>query len=157
MSDEPVADPPVATGDGGEDKDPAWYRDQMDRKDAQLKDQAKQINRQRVQLMEGAFDEVGLDPTKGLGKAIAEKYEGDPKADDLRSYAIEEYSWEPPVDDSLQSAVVDAQERVTEAVNAATPAPASPIDIQIADAEERGDFAGTMSLKVAKFREAQGI
>ncbi len=143
--------------DSTEEDTPAWYRDQIDRKDKQLKDQGKTINRQRVHLMADTFEKVGLDPEKGLGKAIAEKYEGDPNEDDLRNFAIEEYSWEAPVDDSMQTTITDAQGRVTTATAEATSQPQTQIDLEIAEAEERGDFAASVALKVRKFRTTQGI
>lgn len=149
----------TTTEETTEEKDtPAWYREQIDRKDKQLKEQGKTINRQRVHLMEETFDKVGLDPSKGLGKAIAEKYEGDPNADDLRNFAVEEYSWEPPADkDSMETTITDAQTRVTEAVNAATAQPQTAIDLEIQQAEESGNFAASIALKVQKFRTTQGI
>jgi hypothetical protein len=110
--------------------------------------------------MTGTFDKVGLDPTKGLGKAIAEKYEGEPDADALRSFAIEEYQWEPPPENTeipMAPVIADAQGRVTQATQEAEGVTLQPIDLQIAEAEEKGDFASAVSLKVQKFRTAKGI
>ena len=147
----------TTTEDATEEDTPAWYRDQIERKDKQIKDQGKTINRQRVNLMEGTFKEVGLDPTEGLGKAIAKEYEGDPNADDLRNYAIEEYSWEPPTDNSMQTTITDAQGRIATATAEAGSVPQQQIDLEISEAEERGDFAASVALKVRKFRTTQGI
>lgn len=153
MSDETTTEEEVS-----EEKDtPAWYREQIDRKDKQLKDQGKTINRQRVKLMEETFDKVGLDPLKGVGKAVAEKYKGEANVDDLRNFAVEEYSWEPPKADSMQTTITDAQGRVTEASANAVSQPQQAIDLEISEAEERGDFAATIALKVRKFRTTQGI
>ncbi len=77
--------------------------------------------------------------------------------DDLRNFAIEEYSWEAPVDDSMQTTITDAQGRVTTATAEATSQPQTQIDLEIAEAEERGDFAASVALKVRKFRTTQGI
>lgn len=41
-----------------------------------------------------AFSKVGLDTSKGLGKAIAKEYEGDPTPEALAEYAETEYGWE---------------------------------------------------------------
>lgn len=144
-----------ATDEGGEQKDPAWYRDQIERKDAQLAEQTKTINRQRVALMEQTFETVGLDPAVGLGKAIAEKYDGEPDADALRQFAIDEYQWEPPA--PVENEIVAGQERVNTAVAGTERVDQRQIDLDIADAESRGDFASAVALKLAKFRQEQGI
>ena len=146
----------TSTTPEGEDKDPKWYRDEIDRRDEKIKELEKENNRNRVRLLEKTFEALELDPTKGLGKAIAEKYEGEPDVDALRTFAIEEYQWEPPTQTPAQS-VNEAQARVSGAVNEAESAPTQEIDLQIAQAEEKGDFASAVSLKVQKFRQEQGI
>jgi hypothetical protein len=151
---EPVAPDPET------EKDPAWYRDQMALKDQEIKELQKEKNRQHVKLMEDTFDKVGLDPSKGLGKAIAEKYDGEPDAEKLRNFAVEEYDWEPPpeqAENPMGQTITDAQSRVTTAIGDAQAIPLQPIDLQITEAEEKGDFATAVGLKVQKFREAQGI
>jgi len=153
-------DPTTPPVDDPEEKDPAWYRDQMSAKDVEIKELTKTTNRQRVKLMEETFSKVGLDPAVGLGKAIAEKYQGEPTVDDLRTFAIEEYSWEPPEEleeNPLAKPIVDAQGRVDKAVKAADSTQQSAVDLQIAEAEEKGDFATSIMLKVAKYRTAKGI
>lgn len=140
----------------GEEKDPKWYRDEIDRRDEKIKELEKENNRNRVRLLESTFEKVGLDPSKGLGKAIAERYEGEPDADALRTFAIEAYQWEPPTQ-SPAELVNEAQGRVSGAVGEAESAPTQEVDLQIAQAEERGDFASAIQLKLNKFRQEQGI
>jgi hypothetical protein len=144
--------------DEGE-KEPAWYRDQISKKDTELKEAQKTINRQKVKLMESTFEQVGLDPTKGLGKAIAEKYDGEPDAETLRAFAIDEYSWEPPTtpQQEVVGAINEAQARVNQAQRQASSVDSSAVDVEIAEAESSGNFAAAMQLKVQKFRETQGI
>jgi len=49
-----------------------------------------------AQVMEQIYAEVNLDATKGLGKAIAKEYKGEPTREALLEYAKQEYEWEPP-------------------------------------------------------------
>lgn len=57
----------------------------------------KEENRKlRAELMLGAYETVGLDPTTGLGKAIAKEYDGEASSDALLEFAKTEYGWEPP-------------------------------------------------------------
>ena len=152
---------PTTDTDPTEEKDPAWYREQMAAKDAETAELKKQLNKQKVKLMETAFAQVGLDPTKGIGKAVAKEFDGDPDADAIRQYAIEEYQWEPPADQGqghpLADDIAGAQGRVSAAIQGAESNPTEQIDLDIAQAEERGDFASTIQLKLAKFRQNQGI
>lgn len=142
-----------------EEKTPAWYRDQMAKKESEIEELRKQNNTAKVRLMERAFADAGLNPTEGLGKAIAKEYEGDPDPAAVRKYAIEEYGWEPPepAANPLAAVVGQAQARVSQAVGATNASPVQPLDLEIADAEQRGDFASSIALKVQKFRQEQGI
>lgn len=143
---------------GTEDKDPQWYRDQIAAEKAKNAEKEKEYNKLRVRLMESTFKDVGLDPSKGLGKAIAEKYDGEPDAEALRNFAISEYQWEPPASENpVTDETRAAQARVDDAIKGADSQPTAQIDLDIANAEERGDFATTMSLKLQKFRQEQGI
>ena len=107
------------------------------------------------QLMESAFTSLGLDPNKGIGKAVAEKYEGEPIAADISAFAVEEYSWEPPTPDPdptpdptpAQQIQQPAQQRVDDALKQSTPADTPTLDSQIAAAEEKGDWQKSMALK----------
>lgn len=146
------------TDDGTEEKDPKWYREQLAAKDEALADKEKEANKLRVKLLESTFKEVGIDPAKGLGKAIAADYDGEADAEALRNFAIEKWDWEPPTSENpIAGAVTEAQGRVSAAVKDATSAPTEQIDLDIAQAEERGDFASAMALKLNKFRQEQGI
>jgi len=50
----------------------------------------------KTQLLDRAYEELKLDPTTGLGKAIAKEYEGEPTLDALAAYAKNEYEYEAP-------------------------------------------------------------
>jgi hypothetical protein len=152
------AQTPAAPESTDKDKEPAWYREQLAAKDAEIADRDKAYNKMRVKLLETTFKEVGLDPTKGLGLAIAERYEGEPDVEELRNFAVEKYQWEPPTPENpIATEVTQAQGRVSAAVKEAESTPVEQIDLDIAQAEERGDFAASMSLKLQKFRQEQGI
>lgn len=149
---------PTPSEPQGEEKDPAWYRDQLAKKDAEMQKLQEAVNQQRVRMMEKAFEDVGLDPTKGIGKAVAEnpKLEKlEPTAEEVRTFAIEEYQWEPPPDQQpnpLSQPTNDAQQRVNQTVQEAGAVPTTQIDFDIAEAEKAGNFAAAMALKVAKYR-----
>ena len=153
------ADPPAPPS--GDDKEPAWYREQIDAKTAENAELVKQINRQKVHLMASAFEKIGLDPTKGIGKAVAHGWEGDADPEAIKEYAIKDWDWEPPADKGqgspIAGEITSAQQRVSAAVQGAESTPTEQIDLDIAAAEERGDFAAAVTLKVAKFRQTQGI
>lgn len=153
---EQQAETPVETP---EENTPAWFRDQMSKKDAENAELQKQLNRQKVKLMGATFNEVGLDPTKGLGKAIAEKYDGEPDAEKLRAFAIEEYDWQPPAtpEQEMNAAINEAQARVNQAQAGAESVNTSIIDTQIDEAESRGDFATAIALQVQRYRQQKGI
>lgn len=50
----------------------------------------------RSQLLTGVFEELGLNPETGLGKAIAKEYDGEPTLKALTEYATSEYGYEAP-------------------------------------------------------------
>ena len=66
----------------------------------QLRDALKREKEKNARLtsiaLGNAFKQVGLNPEKGLGKAIAKEYEGDPTAEGVAEYAKTEYDWEVP-------------------------------------------------------------
>lgn len=141
-------------------KAPAWYRDQIKRREEEIETLRKQTNKQRTQLLEGAFKGVGLDPTTGLGKAIAKEYDGDATVDALREFATREYGYESPQDASenpLAPEIARAQGRVGAATAEANSIPVQPIDLEIQQAEEKGDLVAAMTLKVAKYRQEAAL
>jgi hypothetical protein len=66
----------------------------------ELREALKRSNEDRDKYkgmaLQDAFSKVGLDTTKGLGKAISKEYEGDPTPEALAEYAETEYGWEAP-------------------------------------------------------------
>lgn len=157
MSDQPTTETPPADDDS---QAPAWYRDQLKRKEAEIETLRKQTNKQRTQLLEGAFKGVGLDPTTGLGKAIAKEYNGDPTVEALREFATTEYGYEPPQDaaeNPLAREIGAAQGRIGATTGEAEAIPLQPIDLEIQQAEEKGDLVSAMTLKMRKYRQEAGV
>lgn len=141
-----------------EDTTPAGLRATLERKDEKIKEMQEQLNQQKVRLLEGAFKEAGLDPTKGVGKAVAKEYEGDPSPEAIQSYAREEYGWEPTPEQTSEqiAAVTEAQERVAGVAAGSASVPTQEVDLAIADAEKAGDFAESIRLKMQKWRTESG-
>lgn len=86
-----------------------------------LKRQQAENAKLRTQLLDRAYSEAGLDPSTGLGKAIAKEFDGEPTAEALLTFAKEEYDYEPPTSDPAPQATQrrEAQQQI-EKVEAAT-------------------------------------
>jgi len=81
-------------------------REAMGRKD-------DEIAGMRSQLVAGHLKGIGLQADVGLGKAIAQGYEGDISAEAIAAYAKSEYSHEPVVQENTQAAQMQqTQQRV---------------------------------------------
>lgn len=128
---------------------PKELREALARREAENK-------RLRGILMENAFRTLGLDPTKGIGKAIAKEYDGEPTVEAVEAYAVDEYGWEKQsgTQPSPEAALIEtAQQRVTQATSGSVTAPPpSDLDQQIREAESKGDWVTSMSLKAQKLR-----
>lgn len=142
-----------------EDTTPAGLRATLDRKEERIKELQEKVNQQKVHLMERAFSDAGLDPTTGIGKAVAKEYEGDPAPESIQSFAREEYGWEPEPEQASEMAAVvtEAQQRVATATAGGSSTPTQEIDLQIAEAEKAGNFAESIRLKMHKWRSETGI
>jgi len=60
----------------------------------QLKDRDTKISERDATIRSQAFQLAGVDPTKGIGKAIAASYEGDLTAQAIKDYAKSEFEVE---------------------------------------------------------------
>lgn len=104
----------------------------------------------RAQQMTNVYAEADLDPTKGLGKAIAKEYDGPMTLEALTAYAGEEYGYVVPDAPSnpQAQAITTEQTRLDAAAQGAGSVPVAPTDAQaIVEAEQAGDFATAMNLK----------
>jgi hypothetical protein len=106
----------------------------------------------RTQLLDRSYQELGLDPTKLVGKAIAEKYQGEPNTEALAEFAREEYGYVPvaPSPETHPLAQqIDVQQAALDQVGlTAGSVPVSPTESDaLAAAEAAGDYGLTMAIK----------
>jgi hypothetical protein len=76
-----------------------------------LKRKTEEAAKYKKIVMADVYKTAGLDPSKGLGKAIAKEYDGEPTAEALIAYAGEEYGYEAPdvPDNPVAEEIVVAQ------------------------------------------------
>jgi hypothetical protein len=105
----------------------------------------------RTQLLDRSYQELGLDPSKLVGKAIAEKYEGEPTTEALAEFAKAEYGYEPvPVTEvnPLTQQIVTQQAALDQVGQTAGSVPVVPSETDVlAKAEAEGDYATAMNIK----------
>ncbi len=117
---------------------------------AQLERQVADNAKLRTQLLDRSYKELGLDPTKLVGKAIAEKYDGDPTTEALATFAKDEYGYEPPAPEeqhpqAQQIALAQASlDQVGQTAGSVVPPTQQD---QLAKAEAEGDWQTAMNLK----------
>lgn len=149
MADEHTDTP--ETDEGG----PKALREALERAKAEAAEARKEANAYKVRALEAAFREAGLDPAKGVGKAVAKEYDGEVTPEAIRAYAESEYGWEAPSQESAIAPVVrEAQARVSSVQAESVSQPTSMIDQQIRDAEQSGDFAAAVALKTQKLMQS---
>lgn len=104
------------------------------------------------QAMDRAFADNGLSRTEGLGKAIALGYDGEPTTEALAQHLIEEYNHEAQgAPNPLATQVANAQSRIDLASVGSGSAPIAPTEGEaLAEAEARGDYQKTLSIKGAE-------
>jgi hypothetical protein len=114
-----------------------------------LKRANAQIAEQDAQLRGIAFTEAGLDTTSGLGKAIAQVYDGDTNSESILTFAKDEYGWEPtPVPENPQQPAIQQGQQRLDTIQA-TSVPVVPIteDEALRTAEQEGDFGKAGAIK----------
>ena len=126
-----------------QEQGPKQLRDALDR----LKAENEELQAFRVKTI---FDQSGLDPTKGIGKAIAKDiergdYSGEFSADALKDYAQNDYGWEPtpeapptPQPKTPQQVAQEGQERLDKLGDHQTPPP-PPEDLATKQAQSQGE------------------
>lgn len=117
MTDEPATnvEDQAAEPDGGQEHEPAWYRETIDRKEAEnvkLRDRLERLG----------FEKVGLNPDKGLAKAVKASFVGeidpnDPQA--IIDFVQAEFDMTLKVTEAgppgtAQPAVVEGEDRLKE-------------------------------------------
>ena len=133
------------------DRDPAWYREQIEtvtgQRDAAL-----------AKLERLAFADLGITDTEtGIGKALKLTFEGeiDPENTAALKEAASEFGWqvEPdatPTETTTDQAVSDAERRIAELDKASTPAEPNALRDEGDAALEKGDVAGAIGSFVAE-------
>lgn len=101
--------------------------------------------------LEAAYTDLGIDTTKGFGKAIAKEYDGVASKDELAGWLKEEYEWEPkaPVETNPAAPVIaQTQAQIDAASEGAGSVPITPTDVEsLSKAEADGDYRQTMAIK----------
>ena len=142
MTDETTTETPE-----GQEPEAKGLRKQLNEAHAQLK-----VHRDRD--MARSFGEIGLDPGKGLGKAIAKEYKGEVTTEALTEYAIKEYEFEVPVtpDPQSQQAQQIAQSHAAlDGVQSAAGSIAPPTQQDVlAKAESDQNYDTTIAIKGAQ-------
>ena len=130
----------------------------------QLRDALKREKEKNARLtsiaLGNAFKQVGLNPEKGLGKAIAKEYEGDPTAEGVAEYAKTEYDWEVPEGTVNAEAAERRDKQATlEAVESKTVPVKSSLTPKEAEreAQEAGDFDLAGRIKAQRLAERMNI
>ena len=105
----------------------------------------------RNHILTQSYEQLGLDPSQGLGKAIAKEYSGEASYDALASYAESEYGYVAPQPEPetlpIVTEVAEKQMKLDELQNTSgSIAEPAPIE-RIAAAEQEGDYLTAMRLK----------
>ena len=103
------------------------------------------------------FKQVGLDRSKGIGKAADQMYEGDTTADALKAFITEEFGEEVfGQQDSFRETVSPGQERLDNLAAQAQAVSGSPgIRDQIAAAQETGRVRDSIASKMKALNELE--
>ena len=117
----------------------------------QLADAHKTIADQRTDLLEPAYQKLGLNPETGLGKAIAKEYDGAASFEALAEFAQTEYGHVGPEvepDAHPQATEIHTEtDKLEKVAGAATSVVPPTQGTQLQKAEADGDYQATLSIK----------
>jgi hypothetical protein len=133
----------VETEETKDPDEPKGLRKQLADAHARLK--VFEVNERQV-----AFNDAGLDTSTGIGKAIAQVYEGDVSKDAIRKFATDEYGvqFENPEETHAQATeITQAQERLDGVTETAGSVAELTAGDALAKAEADGDYITTMAIK----------
>jgi hypothetical protein len=132
-------------------EEPKGLRATISKQSGQLKDKDAEIADLTTQLLQTAYEDIGLDPSTALGKAIAKEYVGAPNVDALAAYAKEEYDYtfEGQATQSPEGQVIAQGHAALDQIGqTAGSVPVAPTEGGVlAEAEAAGDYATTMAIK----------
>lgn len=115
----------------------------------------KEENRKlKAEVMLGEYEKAGLDPTTGLGKAIAKEYDGEADVDQLLAFAKEEYGYEQPSsDETPEHQERQGEQQKLEGVEANSTQPVPLTESQaLQEASKNRDLVTAGNIKAAKVR-----
>ena len=109
----------------------------------------------QVKERDTLFQEIGLDRTKGIGKAADQMYEGDLAADALKAFVTEEFGEEVfGQQDSFRNTVNAGQERLDNLASQAQAVNANiSVQEQIAEAQKSGRVRDSIASKMQALDE----
>ncbi len=111
----------------------------------------------RTKLLNRSYEELNLDPTKLIGKAIAEKFDGEPTTEALAAFAKEEYGYEPPAqaeEQHPQAQQIAQGQAALDQVGQTAGSIVPPTEVDsLAKAESEGDYSTTLAIKGQQMAE----
>ena len=115
----------------------------------------EELIKYQTQERDELFKQIGLDRSKGIGKAADQMYEGDTSADALKAFITEEFGEEVfGQQDSFRETVNAGQERLDNLAAQAQAVSGSPgIRDQIAQAQETGRVRDSIASKMKALNE----
>lgn len=117
----------------------------------------EELIKYQTQERDELFKQIGLDRSKGIGKAADQMYEGDTSADALKAFISEEFGEEVfGQQDSFRETVNAGQERLDNLAAQAQAVSGSPgIRDQIAQAQETGRVRDSIASKMKALNELE--
>ena len=116
----------------------------------------EELVKYQVQERDNLFQQVGLDRTKGVGKAADLMYEGDLEINALKTFITEEFGEEvvSGQQDSIRNTVNEGQNRLDALQQSAQTINAAPsVQEQIAQAQQTGRTRDSIASKMAALDE----
>jgi hypothetical protein len=116
----------------------------------------EELVKYQVQERDSLFKQVGLDRTKGVGKAADLMYEGDLEINALKTFITEEFGEEvvSGQQDSIRNTVNEGQNRLDALQQSAQTINAAPsVQEQIAQAQQTGRTRDSIASKIAALDE----
>jgi hypothetical protein len=116
----------------------------------------EELVKYQVQERDNLFKQVGLDRTKGVGKAADLMYEGDLEINALKTFITEEFGEEvvSGQQDSIRNTVNEGQNRLDALQQSAQTINAAPsVQEQIAQAQQTGRTRDSIASKIAALDE----
>ena len=120
---------------------------------AQLEKTLAENRKLKAREMTRSFSEIGLEPDKGLGKAIAKEYDGEISTEAILEYAKNEYAYTPPVSDGappIAGQVAQEQARLDTVGQSAGSVATPTTNELLAKAEAEGNVQESLRIKAAQ-------